>query len=63
MKKIINACLSVMSAMIGVQKKEKLIKDFEHTEKEGPWLFIIVGLIMTTLFVLSVVGVVQLVLS
>jgi hypothetical protein len=38
---------AVTSAMIGVGKREDLIKDFERTEKQGPWTYIVVGLIMT----------------
>jgi hypothetical protein len=37
---------AVTSAMIGVGKREDLIKDFERTEKQGPWTYIVVGLIM-----------------
>lgn len=59
---IISAIKSVIWAMIGIQKKENLVKDFNHTEDNGPWLFIIIGIIMTILFVLSIVTVVQLVL-
>jgi hypothetical protein len=35
---------AVTSAMIGVGKREDLVKDFERTEKQGPWPYIIVGL-------------------
>jgi heme A synthase len=37
--------------MIGVGKREDLIKDFERTEKQGPWTYIVVGLIMTIGFI------------
>ncbi|SMN12970.1 hypothetical protein BHECKSOX2_1530 [Bathymodiolus heckerae thiotrophic gill symbiont] len=53
---------AVTSAMIGVGKKEDLIKDFERTEKQGPWAYIIVGLIMTVGFIMAVIAVVGLVL-
>jgi hypothetical protein len=49
---------AVMSAMIGVGKKENLVKDFERTEKQGPWAYIIVGLLMTGIFIGSIVAVV-----
>lgn len=52
----------IASAMIGVGKKEDLAKDFERTEKQGPWPYIIVGLIMTTVFIAMVVLVVKSVL-
>ncbi len=50
---------SVMAAMIGVQKKKNLEEDFS---KSSPLPFIIAGIIMTFVFILSVWGVVQLVL-
>ncbi|BAS67070.1 DUF2970 domain-containing protein [Bathymodiolus septemdierum thioautotrophic gill symbiont] len=53
---------AVTSAMIGVGKKEDLIKDFERTEKSGPWPYIIVGLVMTVVFITAVITVVKLVL-
>ncbi|MEO1917638.1 MAG: DUF2970 domain-containing protein [Candidatus Thioglobus sp.] len=54
---------AVTSAMIGVGKKEDLIKDFERTEKQGPWPYIIVGLIMTMVFIMLVIAVVKFALS
>ncbi|MDC9714825.1 MAG: DUF2970 domain-containing protein [Gammaproteobacteria bacterium] len=53
---------AVTSAMIGVGKREDLVKDFERTEKQGPWPYIIVGFIMTIGFIMAVVAVVGLVL-
>ncbi|MCF6189987.1 MAG: DUF2970 domain-containing protein [Cocleimonas sp.] len=47
---------SVLSAMIGVQKKKNLEEDFS---KSSATPFIIAGLIMTLLFILAVWGVVQ----
>ena len=54
---------AVSSAMIGVGKKEDLIKGFERTEKQGPWPYIIVGLIMTVVFIMLVIAVVKFALS
>jgi len=54
---------AVTSAMIGVGKREDLIKDFERTEKQGPWPYIIVGLIMTAVFILLVIAVVKFALA
>jgi len=48
--------------MIGVGKREDLKKDFERTEKQGPWPYIIVGLVMTIVFIGLVVVVVKSVL-
>jgi len=54
---------AVTAAMIGVGKREDLIKDFERTEKQGPWPYIIVGLIMTGVFIMLVIAVVKLALA
>ncbi len=48
--------------MIGVQRKENLIKDFDYVEKNSPWIFIIVGIIMTILFVTTIITVVYIIL-
>lgn len=53
---------AVTSAMIGVGKKENLIKDFERIEKQGLRSYIIVGFIMTIAFIAVVIAVVKLVL-
>ena len=50
---------STMAAMFGVQKNERRIRDFS---KGKPHQFIIVGLIAATIFVLTIILVVQLVL-
>ena len=47
---------SVMSAMIGVQKKKNLEADFS---KHSAAPFIVAGIIMTLLFILAVWAVVQ----
>jgi hypothetical protein len=54
---------AVASAMVGVGKKEDLVKDFERTEKQGPWAYIIVGLVMTVVFIVLVMTVVKFALS
>jgi hypothetical protein len=54
---------AVASAMIGIGKKENLIKDFERTEKQGPWLYIIVALVMTAGFIALVMTAVKFALS
>jgi hypothetical protein len=48
--------------MIGVGKKKNLAQDFESTEKTGPWPYVIVGVIMTTLFIGTILFAVRLVL-
>ncbi len=51
---------SVMSAMIGVQNKKTLQEDFS---KSSPIPFIVAGIIMTLLFIISIWVVVQLALG
>ncbi len=51
---------SVMSAMIGVQKKKNLEEDFS---KSSATPFIVAGIIMTFMFILAVWAVVQLALK
>jgi len=51
---------SVLSAMIGVQKKKNLEEDFS---KSNAMPFIIAGIIMTLVFIGVVWGVVQIALS
>lgn len=63
MKGVFEVFRAVASAMIGVGKKKDLAKDFESTEKNGPWPYIIVGLLMTALFIGVIVAVVKLVLA
>jgi len=53
---------AVASAMIGVGKKKHLEQDFESTEKTGPWPYVIVGIIMTALFIGSILFAVRLAL-
>jgi hypothetical protein len=62
MKDIGQVVRAVVSAMIGIGKKESLSKDFDRTEKHGPLAYIVVGLIMTSIFIGSIVMVVNLVL-
>ncbi len=63
MKGALQVFKAVASAMIGVGKKKNLIKDFETTEKNGPWLYIVVGIIMTVLFVGTILAAVRFALS
>ena len=63
MKATLQVFRAVASAMIGVGKKKNLEKDFESSEKTGPWPYILVGIIMTTLFIGSIILAVRLTLS
>ena len=51
---------SVLAAMLGVQKSENYQRDFQYGK---PGQYIILGLIFVVLFILILVGIVQLVLS
>ena len=51
---------SAISAMIGVQSKQKRERDFARGKASH---FIIVGVVLTAIFVLAMAGVVSLVLS
>ena len=53
---------SVASAMIVVGKKKHLAQDFESTDKTGPWPYVIVCIILTAIFIGSILFAVRLVL-
>lgn len=63
MRAMLQVFRAVASAMIGVGKKQNLEKDFDFTEKNGPWSYIIVGLIMTILFIGTILFAVKVALS
>ena len=63
MKSLLQVFRAVASAMIGVGKKKNLVQDFDATEKTGPWPYLVAGLIMTVLFIASLIFSVRLVLS
>lgn len=50
---------SVIASMFGVQSNRNREKDFTHGK---PWQYIIIGLLMTVVFMLTVWGVVKLVM-
>lgn len=57
---IFNMVLSVLAAFLGVQTEKNRQRDFQHG---NPKAYIIIGVILTVLFVLSIVGVVKLVMA
>jgi len=63
MKDTLQVFKAVASAMIGVGNKKNLAKDFEATEKNGPWPYIVVGIIMTVLFIGTILAAVRFALS
>ena len=62
MKSLMLVFRAVLSAMVGVGKKKNLAQDFEATERTGPLPYIVVGLIMTLLFIGSLILAVRLIL-
>ena len=54
---------AVFSAIVGIGQREDLVKDFEQTAKQGPWLYIVVALVMTVGFIALVMTIVKIVLS
>ena len=63
MKGTLQVFKAVASAMIGVGNKKNLAKDFEATEKNGPWPYIVIGIIMTVLFIGTILAAVRFALS
>jgi hypothetical protein len=63
MKGTLQVFKAVASAMIGIGKKKNLAKDFEATEKNGPWPYIIVSIIMTVFFIGTILAAVRFALS
>lgn len=57
---LLNVIKSVLSAFFGVQKNANRERDFEHGK---PWHYIVVGLIVTVLFLLILALVVKIILS
>lgn len=51
--------VSVMAAFFGVQSDKSRERDFTHG---NPWVFIVMGLVFVIVFVLVLVGFVQLIL-
>lgn len=63
MGRLRQAFRAVTSAIIGIGKREDLVKDFEQTERQGPWLYIVVALVMIAGFVVLVMLAVKFALS
>ncbi len=57
---IFSMVLSVLAAFLGVQTEKNRQRDFQHG---SPKAYIIIGVILTILFVLGLVGVVNLVMA
>ena len=57
---LLDVLYSVLASMFGVQSNRNREKDFTHGR---PYQYIIIGLLVTTVFILIVWGVVQLVMK
>ena len=57
---LLDVARSVLWAMLGVQKQKNYERDFT---KGKPWQYVVVGLVAVTIFILTIVIVVNLVLS
>ena len=57
---LIDVAHSVLWAMLGVQKQKNYERDFN---KGKPWQYVVVGLVAVTIFILTIVMVVKMVLS
>lgn len=63
MKDLLQVFKAVASAMVGVGKKDNLAKDFEKTEKQGPWVYVVVALIMVAIFIGAIIAAVRFALA
>lgn len=57
---LISMVISVLAAFLGVQTEKNRQRDFEHG---SPKAYIAIGIILTILFVLGLVGIVNLVMA
>jgi hypothetical protein len=62
MKDFIQIFKGIFSAIAGVGNKENLAKDLAKIEKNSPWPYIFVGLIMVIIFIFTIILIVNLVL-
>ena len=63
MRGLLQVFKAVASAMVGVGKRDNLAKDFEKTEKQGPWAYIVVALIMVAIFISIIISAVRFALA
>lgn len=57
---LLDVTRSVLWGILGVQKRKNYERDFQHGK---PWQYAVIGLIVVTIFILSIVMVVKMVLS
>jgi uncharacterized membrane protein YidH (DUF202 family) len=63
MKTLLNIIQSVLAAFIGIQKNSKFNDDDKFIEKNGFLPYLLVGLFLAIIFILTIVTVVSIILE
>ena len=63
MKTLLNIIQSVLAAFIGIQKNSKFNNDDKSIEKNGFMPYLLVGLALAVIFIISLVTVVSIILD
>ena len=63
MKALLNIIQSVLAAFIGIQKNSKFNDDDKFIEKNGFMPYLLVGLALAVIFIISIVTVVSIILD
>jgi uncharacterized membrane protein YidH (DUF202 family) len=63
MKTLLNIIQSVLAAFIGIQKNSKFNDDDKFIEKNGFMPYLLVGLALAVIFIISIVTVVSIILD
>ena len=63
MKTLLNIIQSVLAAFVGIQKNSKFNDDDKFIEKNGFMPYLLVGLILALVFIISIVTVVSIILD
>ena len=63
MKTLLNIIQSVLAAFIGIQKNSKFNDDDKFVEKNGFMPYLLVGLALAIIFIISIVTVVSIILD
>lgn len=63
MKTLLNIIQSVLAAFIGIQKNSKFNDDDKFIEKNGFMPYLLVGLALALIFIISIVTVVSIILD
>ena len=63
MKILLNIIQSVLAAFIGIQKNSKFNDDDKFIEKNGFMPYLLVGLFLALIFIISIISVVSIILD